>query len=133
MEENVEIIENETESGSIESAASDVVSEVTQEVLEGSSSEESTATDSEFDLSNESDTTSETENDSTQESAVEENLEETEVIEEPVDTSTYEALQEIHTTLLHVDSVSQYGVSILIVLLIIVLLNYVYKFFKMFF
>ncbi len=44
-----------------------------------------------------------------------------------------EAFSEANTTLHHIDSVAQYGASILIVLLVIVLLNYVYKFFKMFF
>lgn len=53
------------------------------------------------------------------------------VIPEPIDYT--EALLEVNTTLHHIDSVSEYGVCILIVILIIVLLQYVYKFFKMFF
>ncbi len=40
------------------------------------------------------------------------------------------SLQDIHTTLLHIDNVLQYETSLLILILVIVLLNYVYKFFK---
>lgn len=46
---------------------------------------------------------------------------------------TAETLLQIHETLVHIDSVLQYNASLLIVILVIVLLNYVYRFFKMFF
>ena len=42
-------------------------------------------------------------------------------------------LQRMDETLTHLDSVVQYGVSLLIIFMLILLLNYVYKFFRMFF
>ena len=44
-----------------------------------------------------------------------------------------EVLTEINTTLHHVDSTLEYGVCVLIVFVVVMLLQYVYKFFKMFF
>lgn len=129
MGENEEMNLNESEFGSILGGVSDVVSEVTEDVLEDVASEEMPVSDSESDTN----VTVETGGESLQESTEKEIPVESGESEAVIDGSTYETLQEIHTTLLHVDSVSQYGVSVLIVLLIIVLLNYVYKFFKMFF
>lgn len=42
-------------------------------------------------------------------------------------------LQRMDETLTHLDSVVQYGVSLLVIFMLILLLNYVYKFFRMFF
>lgn len=42
-------------------------------------------------------------------------------------------LQRMDETLTHLDSVVQYGVSLLIIFMLVLLLNYVYKFFRMFF
>lgn len=42
-------------------------------------------------------------------------------------------LQSMDETLTHLDSVVQYGVSLLIIFMLVLLLNYVYKFFRMFF
>ena len=42
-------------------------------------------------------------------------------------------LQRMDETLTHVDSVLQYGVSLLIIFMLILLLRYIYKFFRMFF
>lgn len=42
-------------------------------------------------------------------------------------------LQRIDTTLNHLDSVCQYGVSLLIVFMLVIILHYAYKFFKIFF
>ena len=42
-------------------------------------------------------------------------------------------LQRMDETLTHLDSVLQYGVSLLIIFMLVLLLNYVYKFFRMFF
>lgn len=131
MEENVEIIVNDTTGGSLEETVSDVVQEVTEEVLEYPSSEtiESEPVSSEK-TSGESVTDTET----VEEILAEGDSSEEIIVEEPVASDlSYETLQEIHTTLLHVDSVAQYGVSIIIALLVIVLCNYAYKFFKMFF
>lgn len=52
---------------------------------------------------------------------------------EEIPDATAETLLQIQETLVHIDSVLQYNASILIVILVIVLLNYVYRFFKMFF
>lgn len=42
-------------------------------------------------------------------------------------------LQRIDDSLNHIDSVVEYGVSLLIIFMLILILNYIYKFFKMFF
>lgn len=42
-------------------------------------------------------------------------------------------LQRIDASLEHIDSTVEYGVCLLIVLMLIVILNYIYKFFKLFF
>ena len=42
-------------------------------------------------------------------------------------------LQRMDETLTHLDSVVQYGVSLLIIFMLVLLLNYVYKIFRMFF
>ena len=52
---------------------------------------------------------------------------------EEIPDATAETLLQIQETVVHVDSVLQYNASLLIVILVIVLLNYVYRFFKMFF
>ena len=52
---------------------------------------------------------------------------------EEIPDATAETLLQIQETLVHIDSVLQYNASLLIVILVIVLLNYVYRFFKMFF
>ena len=52
---------------------------------------------------------------------------------EEIPDATAETLLQIQETVVHIDSVLQYNASLLIMLLIIVLLNYVYRFFKMFF
>ena len=44
-----------------------------------------------------------------------------------------ESLAEINSTLHHIDQTAELGVCLFIIVVIIVLMNYVYKFFKMFF
>lgn len=42
-------------------------------------------------------------------------------------------LQRIDSTLTHIDSTVQYGVSLMIIFMLILILHYIYKFFRMFF
>ena len=57
-------------------------------------------------------------------------LQEQSTVQQELISETY---TEINTTLHHLDSVAEYGVCLLIIVLIIALMKYAYKFFKMFF
>ena len=76
----------------------------------------------------------ETENTETEiEESVSEETEET-IIYQSVETIDYtESLTEINSTLHHIDQSVELGVCLFIIVVIIILMNYVYKFFKMFF
>lgn len=48
-------------------------------------------------------------------------------------TLTCKSVSDINMTLQHIDNTVEYGVCLLIIVLVIILMQYVYKFFKMFF
>lgn len=57
-------------------------------------------------------------------------LDESEIV---VEETELVVLQRIDTTLTHLDSVTHYGVSLMIIFMLVLILHYIYKFFRMFF
>lgn len=105
--------------------------QITEPTTEPTTTEEPEATENSERSDNPEETVSKEESETVEET---ETTEEETVVYQTAEVIDYtEALTEINSTLHHIDETVELGVCLFIIVVIILLMHYVYKFFKMFF